>query len=83
MAERRLRGKEDERREREERDRRTLGVIAAVLWFILPVTFGCVAAAHGLSFWLGFLLGALANGDLRFLWRPLLGGMTKTPIERQ
>ena len=25
---------------------------------------------HGLSFWLGFLLGALANGVLRFLWRP-------------
>ena len=67
----RLRDKEDERREREERDRRTMGVIAAVLWFILPVTFGCVAAAHGLSFWLGFLLGALANGVLRFLWRPL------------
>ena len=66
----RLRDKEDERREREERDRRTLGVIAAVLWLILPVTFGCVAAGHGLSFWLGFLLGALANGVLRFLWRP-------------
>ena len=28
---------------------------------------------HGLSFWLGFLLGALDNGVLRFLWRPLLG----------
>ncbi len=52
-------------------DRWKLGVIAAVLWFVLPVTFGCVAAAkHGLSFWLGFLLGALANGVLRFLWRP-------------
>ena len=47
-----------------------MGVIAAVLWLILPVTFGCVAAAHGLSFWLGFLLGALAHGVLRFLWRP-------------
>ncbi len=46
-----------------------MGVIAAVLWFILPVTFGCVAATHGLSFWLGFLLGALANGVLRFLRR--------------
>ena len=65
-----MRDKEDERREREERDRRTMGVIAAVLWFVLPVTFGIVAAAHGLSFWLGFLLGALANGVLRFLWRP-------------
>jgi hypothetical protein len=30
----------------------------------------CIAAAHGLSFWLGFFLGALANGVLRFLWRP-------------
>ena len=78
-----LRNKEDERREREERDRRTLGVIAAILWSVLPVIFGCVAAAHGLSFWRGFLLGALANGVLRFLWRPLLGGMTKTPIEHQ
>ena len=67
----RLRDKEDERREREERDRRKLGVIAAILWFVLPVTFGCVAAAHGLSFWLGFFLGALANGVLCFLWRPL------------
>ena len=45
----RLRDKDDERREREERDRRTLGVIVAVLWFVLPVTFGCVAATHGLS----------------------------------
>ena len=62
-----MRDKEDERREREERDCRTLGVIAAVLWFVLPVTFGCVAAAHGQSFWLGFLLGALANGAVRFL----------------
>ncbi len=44
-------------------------MIAAVLWFVLPVTFGCVAAAHGLSFWLGFLPGALANGVLRFLRR--------------
>ena len=61
---------QDERREREERDRRTMGVIVAVLWFVLPITFGCVTAAHGLSFWLGFLLGALANGVLRFLWRP-------------
>ncbi len=74
---------QDERREREERDRRTLGVIAAVLWFVLPVIFGCVAAAHGQSLWLGFLLGALANGVLRFLWRPLLGGMTKTLSEHQ
>ncbi len=40
---------QDERREREVRDRRTLGVIAAVLWFVLPVIFGCVAAAHGQS----------------------------------
>ncbi len=64
-----MRDKEDERREREERNRRMLGVIAAVLWFALPVTFGCVAAAHGLSFWLGFFLGALANGALRFLRR--------------
>ena len=47
-----------------------MGMIAAVLWFVLPVTFGCAAAAHGQSFWLGFLLAALANGVLRFLWRP-------------
>ncbi len=45
-------------------------MIVVVLWFVLPVTFGCVTAAHGQSFWLGFLLGALANGVLRFLWRP-------------
>ena len=32
---------------------------------------------HGLSFWLGFLLGALANGVLRFLWRRCLGGNDK------
>ena len=61
---------QDERREKEERDHRALGVIVAVFWFVLPVTFGCVAATHGQSFWLGFLLGALANGVLRFLWRP-------------
>ena len=51
-----------------------MGVIAAVLWFVLPVTFGCVAAMHGLSFWLGFLLGALANGVLRFQCFPKSGG---------
>ncbi|MBQ6924130.1 MAG: hypothetical protein IJQ73_05775 [Kiritimatiellae bacterium] len=74
---------QDERREKEERDHRALGVIVAVFWFVLPVTFGCIAAAHGLPLWLGFLLGALANGVLRFLWRPLLGGMTKTLSEHQ
>ena len=46
------------------------GKASASYWFALPVTFGCIAAAHGQSFWLGFLLGALANGGLRFLWWP-------------
>lgn len=65
-----LRTKDDERREKEERDRQTANVIFAILWLVLPIAFGCVAAANDGSFWIGFFLGALANGVFRFLWKP-------------
>ena len=45
-------------------------IVWAVLWFVLPLTGGITAACHGGSFWLGFLLGGLANGILRFLAHP-------------
>ena len=45
-------------------------VVLAVLWFVLPLAGGITAACHGVSFWLGFLLGGLANGILRFLAHP-------------
>ena len=45
-------------------------VIGAILWFVLPVAGGISAASHGVSFWIGFLLGGLANGILRFLANP-------------
>lgn len=34
------------------------------------MTFGCVAVANDGSFWIGFFLGAIANGVFRFLWNP-------------
>ena len=45
-------------------------VVLAVLRFVLPLAGGITAACHGVSFWLGFLLGGLANGILRFLAHP-------------
>ena len=45
-------------------------IVWAVLWFVPPLAGGITAACHGVSFWLGFLLGGLANGILRFLAHP-------------
>jgi hypothetical protein len=65
-----LRTKDDVRREKEERSRRTTAKVILVLWLVLPITFGCVAAANGASFWVGFIIGALANGVIGFLLHP-------------
>lgn len=65
-----LRTKDDERREKEERNRRTTAKVILVLWLVLPITFGCVAAANEASFWVGFLIGALVNGVIGFLLYP-------------
>jgi hypothetical protein len=55
-------------------EKRDLGqsvrVIWAILWLVLPVAGGIVAASHGVSFWIGFFCGGLANGILRFLANP-------------
>ena len=45
-------------------------VVWAVLWFVLPLAGGSMTTCHGVSFWIGFLLGGLANGILRFLAHP-------------
>ena len=60
-----------ERKGREEiLTQRSKGAIFVILWLVLPMTFGCVAVANDGSFWIGFFLGAIANGVLRFLWNP-------------
>ena len=40
-------------------------VVKVILSLILPLTFGIIAASHGISFWLGLVSGIFANFILR------------------